>query len=39
MPKEFRMLLIGQKGIGKKTQAQKLSNLYGWPVFDYPALV
>ena len=39
MPKEFRMLMIGQKGIGKSTQAKMLSDLYGWPIYDYPEIV
>jgi hypothetical protein len=39
MPSEQRLLMLGPKGIGCHTQAQKLSELYGWKVIDYPKLV
>lgn len=31
--------MLGPKGIGCHTQAQRLSELYGWKVIDYPKLV
>lgn len=39
MPDSFRMLMMGPRGIGVHTQAQKLHDIYGWKVIDYPALV
>jgi len=31
--------MLGPKGIGVHTQAQKLSDVYGWKVIDYPKVV
>lgn len=39
MPEQYRILMIGPKGIGVHTQAARLSDQYGWRVIDYPALV
>jgi len=39
MPKEFRLLILGQKSIGKSAQALKLKNLYNWPIYDFPMIV
>jgi len=39
VPTEQRILILGPKGIGVHTQAQKLSEIYGWKVIDYPKMV
>jgi len=39
MPTTFRIMMAGPKGIGCHTQAQTLSDLYGWKVVDYQMLV
>lgn len=39
MPDSYRLLMMGPRGIGVHTQAQKLHDIYGWKVIDYPALV
>ena len=31
--------MLGAKGVGKHTQAEKLSQLYGWRVVDFNKLV
>jgi hypothetical protein len=36
MPKAFRLMMIGPKGIGVKTQAEKLTEQYGWKIVNYP---
>lgn len=35
MPSKYRIMMIGPKGIGIHTQAQKLQEQYGWNVVDY----
>ena len=39
MPSNFRALMLGPKGVGKHTQAEMLSNIYGWRIVDYKQLV
>lgn len=39
MPKEYRVAIIGQKGSGKHTQAENLSKLYGWKIFDLEKMI
>lgn len=39
MPAIFRTLMLGPKGVGKHTQAQLLSDIYGWAIVDYKDLV
>ena len=39
MPPNFRLLMMGPRGIGIKSQAEKLENLYGWRVIDFKAIV
>lgn len=36
MPENYRLCVVGAKGIGVHTQANKLSEMYGWKVIDYP---
>jgi YHS domain-containing protein len=39
MPDVFRILLLGPRGAGKHTQAQLLSDTYGWKIIDFKQLV
>jgi adenylate kinase family enzyme len=39
MPKDYRVLMVGPSCAGVKTQAEKLSEFYGWKVVDYPKIV
>ena len=39
MPPNFRLLMLGPRGIGLRTQAEKLQQLYGWRVVDFKAIV
>jgi len=39
MPPDFRILLLGPRGVGKKTQAQMLSEFYGWRVVNFVEVV
>ena len=39
MPQQYRLLMIGPKGIGLHTQAEKLQEKYGWKVVDYQVMV
>lgn len=39
MPENYRLMMLGPRGIGVHTQAKKLSEMYGWKVIDYPKLV
>lgn len=39
MPEIFRILLLGPKGSGKHTQAQLLSETYGWKIVDFKKIV
>jgi len=39
MPKEFRMLMLGPRGMGIHTQAGALQDVFGWKIVDYPSLV
>jgi hypothetical protein len=39
MPKDYRLLMVGPKGIGLHTQADLLKKKYGWRVIDYRDLV
>lgn len=35
MPDIFRVLMIGPRGTGKRTQAKHLSDTYGWKIVDF----
>jgi len=39
MPPNFRVLMLGPKGVGKMTQAQKLEHFYGWRVVNFLDIV
>ena len=39
MPPNFRLLMMGPRGIGVRTQAKKLEELYGWRVVDFKKIV
>ena len=39
MPSIFRILMLGAKSTGKHTQAQLLSDTYGWRIVDFKELV
>ena len=39
MPSVYRTLMLGAKGTGRHTQAQMLSDIYGWQVVDFKELV
>ena len=39
MPPNFRLLMMGPRGIGTRTQAAILEDLYGWRVVDFKAIV
>lgn len=39
MPKNYRLMMVGPKGIGVHTQARKLQEYYGWKVVDYQKIV
>lgn len=39
MPKSYRLMMVGPKGIGVKTQAEKLEQQYGWKIVNYPQIV
>lgn len=39
MPKSYRLMMVGPKGIGIHTQAEKLESQYGWKIVDYPKIV
>jgi YHS domain-containing protein len=39
MPKDYRVLVVGPSCSGVKSQAEKLSEFYGWKVVDYPKIV
>jgi hypothetical protein len=39
MPKCYRLMMMGPKGIGIHTQAERLNLKYGWKIIDYPQLV
>lgn len=39
MPDVFRILLLGPRGAGRHTQAQLLSDTYGWKIIDFKQLV
>lgn len=39
MPKDFRLLMTGPRGIGVRTQAAMLEDLYGWRVVDFKKIV
>ena len=39
MPPGFRLMMIGPRGIGVKSQAEKLEELYGWRVIDFQQIV
>lgn len=39
MPEIFRVLMLGAKGSGKHTQAQLLSQTYGWKIVDFKKIV
>lgn len=35
MPPNFRLMMVGPKGIGVHTQADRLEQFYGWRVVDF----
>jgi len=35
MPPNFRLSMLGPRGIGLRTQAERLEKLYGWRVVDF----
>lgn len=39
MPPNFRLLLLGPKGVGVKTQAKRLQDFYGWRVVNFLDIV
>lgn len=39
MPPNFRLAMMGPRGIGVKSQAEKLESLYGWRVIDFKQIV
>ena len=39
MPDGYRLMMMGPKGIGVHTQAERLNSKYGWKVIDYPQMV
>lgn len=39
MPAQYRLLLQGPSGSGKKSQAKKLADKYGWKIIDFKQLV
>jgi len=39
MPEDYRLMVTGPRGSGFHTQAKKLSELYGWRIVDFPAIV
>ena len=39
MPEGFRLMMFGPRGIGVKSQAERLEKLYGWRVVDFKQIV
>ena len=39
MPPNFRVLMMGPKGVGTHTQARKLEDLYNWRTIDFNQIV
>lgn len=39
MPENFRMMMMGPRGIGVRSQAEKLEELYGWRVIDFKQII
>jgi YHS domain-containing protein len=39
MPSNFRILMLGPRGVGKKTQADMLAKFYGWRVVNFQDVV
>ena len=39
MPEQFRVLMVGPRGAGIRTQAEKLKEFYGWRVVDFLQIV
>ena len=39
MPSNFRILMLGPKGVGQHTQAAALSETYGWRIVDFKQVV
>jgi YHS domain-containing protein len=39
MPDEYRVLMMGPKGIGHYEHAENLHKKYGWTIIDFPKLV
>jgi adenylate kinase family enzyme len=39
MPPNFRLLVLGPKGAGVKTQASRLQEFYGWRVVNFLEIV
>lgn len=39
MPPNFRLAMMGPRGIGVKSQAERLESLYGWRVIDFKQIV
>lgn len=39
MPPNFRLAMLGPRGVGIRTQAERLEQLYGWRVVDFKQIV
>lgn len=39
MPTSYRLMMVGPKGIGVHTQAEKLQAQYGWTIVDYQKII
>ena len=39
MPADFRLMMVGPRGIGVHTQADRLEQFYGWRVVDFQQIV
>lgn len=39
MPADFRLMMVGPRGIGVHTQADRLEQFYGWRVVDFHQIV
>ena len=39
MPPNFRLAMLGPRGVGVRAQAERLEQLYGWRVVDFKQIV
>ena len=39
MPDDYRVLILGPKGAGVKSQARKMNERYGWRIVDFNEIV